>query len=242
MTRKTILRRTPNRNCSSSPVSNRTPPPPAKRLQIAQQEQEPQQQPPVQSTSTLQTTETPEVTMDIDPVSDKSEKGKNPETNIPPVNNNTLEDDQANDTSENALNKDIENKIIRFEREQETPTFFAYCAAETFLPGKSNREKTNAACDLFCGTEYPSFIGASVRNSPNDSTKKIIRIGFTTRGDAEKAITLPIPNMDNTTFLPLTQTPIAKFTPEKSIKITEIPITVTDVNIRAVFSLFGKII
>ena len=238
---KTILQRISNCNRSSSPVSNRPPPPPAKRLQLEQQEQEPQQQPPVQSTSTNNTKETPEETMDIDPTPSNINKGKTPETQLPPV-TTVHDDDQANDASENMLSKDIDKKVIRFEREQETPIFFAYCAAETFLPGKSNRDKTNAACDLFCGTEYLSFIGASVRNSPSDPTKKIVRIGFTTRGDAEKAIALKLPNMDNTTFLPLTQTPIGKFNPEKSITITEIPISVTDTNIRAVFSFFGKII
>ena len=179
--------------------------------------------------------------MDIDQTSSKENKGKTPETLLPPE-NKVLDNDQAYDASENMLSKDSEKNITRFEREQDSPMFFVYCAAEIFLPDKSNKEKTNAACDLFCGTEYPSFIGASVRNSPSDPTKKIVRIGFTTRVDAEKAIALKLPNMDNITFLPLTQTPIGKFTPEKSIKITEIPISVTDANIRAVFSFFGKII
>ena len=241
MTKKTILRRNPNRNRSSSPNNNRTPPPAAKIVQLTQPEQEPQQQIPVQSTSTQENKDTTEETMDIDQTSSKENKGKAPETLLLPE-NKVHDNDQAYDASENMLSNDTEKNITRFEREHDSPIFFAYCAAETFLPGKSNKEKTNAACDLFCGTEYLSFIGASVRNSPSDPTKKIVRIGFTTRGDAEKAITLKIPNMENDTFLPLIQTPIGKFTPQNSIKITEIPISVTDVNIRAVFSFFGKII
>src|SRR5215216_6225543 len=205
MTKKTILRRNPNRNRSSSPNNNRTPPPAAKRVQFTQPEQELQQQIPVQSTFTQENKDTTEETMDIDQTSSKENKGKTPEL-LFLTENKVHDNNQAYDTSENMLSNDTEKNITRFEREQDSPIFFAYCAADTFLSGKSNKEKTNAACDLFCGTEYLSFIGASVRNSPSDPTKKIVRIGFTTRGDAEKAITLKIPNMENATFLPLTQT------------------------------------
>ncbi|CAI2198305.1 4349_t:CDS:1, partial [Funneliformis geosporum] len=86
--------------------------------------------------------------------------GKTPET-LPQPENKVYDNDQAFDASENMLSNDNDKNITRFEREQDSPIFFAYCAADIFLPGKSNKEKTNAACDLFCGTEYPSFIGAS---------------------------------------------------------------------------------
>ncbi|CAI2176265.1 3226_t:CDS:2, partial [Funneliformis geosporum] len=72
--------------------------------------------------------------------------------------NKVYDNDQAFDALENMLSNDTEKNITRFEREQDSPIFFAYYTADIFLPGKSNKEKTNAACDLFCGTEYPSFI------------------------------------------------------------------------------------
>ena len=111
----------------------------------------------------------------------------------------------------------------------------------TFYANTTTKEKINKACEIFNGCEYTSFIGASLRSSPQDKTKKIIRIGFATRVDFEKATQFQIPDLNNTTFLPLDRTPIAKYIPELSIRITEIPISTTESNLRSSFSFYGKI-
>ena len=68
---------------------------------------------------------------------------------------NTMDEDQAFDASENLLNdKNVSKNTITFERVRDATTFYIYCAAETFLPNKSFREKTNKACELFNGAAY----------------------------------------------------------------------------------------
>ena len=52
---------------------------------------------------------------------------------------------------------------------------------------------------------------------------------------------MKITQLGNETFLPLVTQKMAIFTPEFSIKITEIPISTPEANIRLSFSFFGKI-
>ena len=126
-----------------------------------------------------------------------------------------------------------EKKIntINFAREDDSPVFFAYCAAEKFLPERPNKEKINSTNEIFNGPHLPSFIDASVRPNPDDKQTKIIRIGFSTRADYDKALTMQITQLGNTTFLPFITGKVAKFTPELSIKVTEIPISTPAQNV-----------
>ncbi|CAI2193110.1 5811_t:CDS:1, partial [Funneliformis geosporum] len=136
-----------------------------------------QQQVPQQESSTSNTLPLPEL-IDIEPISSvdnsSKDKGKNPET--------ILDENQAFDASENMLNTSKDNKnILIFERDNDTLTLYAYYAAEKFFPSKSNKEKINEACALFNGLQFPAFIDALIKISPDDNTKKIIRVGFTSR-------------------------------------------------------------
>jgi hypothetical protein len=169
-----------------------------------------------------------------------SDKGKAPETSSSSP-KAPIDIDQAFDATENGLDND-KNKAsgIHLERETEAPIYFAYCAAERFFPAKTNREKQNEACDIFA-SHYASFIGASVRTHPDDPNKKIVRIGFTSCDEANHAVTLKIPCLDNDTFIPLITKPAAKYIPELAIRVTEIPISTTESNLRSTFSFFGKI-
>ncbi|CAI2200711.1 5747_t:CDS:1, partial [Funneliformis geosporum] len=124
--------------------------------------------------------------MDTEPISSvdnsSKDKGKNPEISSPPINDNILDEDQSYDTSENMLKASKDNKnILTFERDNDTSTLYAYCAAEKFFPSKSNKEKINEAYALFNRLQFLAFIGALIKISPDDNTKKIIRVGFTSR-------------------------------------------------------------
>ncbi|CAI2201394.1 7587_t:CDS:1, partial [Funneliformis geosporum] len=52
--------------------------------------------------------------------------------------------------------------------------------------------KINLTNEIFNGPHLPSFIGASVRPHPENKQMKIIRIGFSTRADFDRAITMQI--------------------------------------------------
>jgi hypothetical protein len=55
---------------------------------------------------------------------------------------NIMDEDQAFDASENLLNEiNVNRNTITFERVRDATTFYVYCAAETFLPNKSFRER-----------------------------------------------------------------------------------------------------
>src|SRR5215216_6008892 len=178
--------------------------------------------------------------MEVDPVpSTSNDKGKQPEVAIPPVTN--YGEDESFDTTENLLGTNGNNNIINFAREDDSPLFFAYCACEKFFSEHTNKEKINLTNEIFNGPHLPSFIGASVRPHPDNKQMKIIRIGFSTRADFDRAITMQITQLGNETFQPLVIEKTAKFTPELSIKITEIPISTPAQNIRSSFSYFGKI-
>src|SRR4051812_30542358 len=154
-----------------------------------------------------------------------------------------MDEDQAFDASENMLNnKEVNKNTITFERIRDATTFYVYCAAESLLHNKSFREKTNKACELFNGAEYPSFIGASVKQDRLNKTLKIIRLGFTTRDDADRAMAAKFPDMDTISFKPLVAPSPFKFDPDLSIKVTEIPISTSEQIIRSTFARFGTIV
>ncbi|CAI2190331.1 3791_t:CDS:1 [Funneliformis geosporum] len=193
------------RGRSKSPVANRPSTKKAKKDTMEEETPSPkqllnQQQVPQQDSSTSKILPLPEL-MDTEPISSvdnfSKDKGKNPEI--------ILDEDQAFDASENMLNTLKDNKnILTFERDNDTSTLYAYCAAEKFFPSKSNKEKINEACAFFNRPQFLAFIGASIKISPDDNTKKIIRVGFTYRVEYEKAITVQIPILDNATFSLLT--------------------------------------
>jgi hypothetical protein len=240
-------RRTNQRGRSTSPRTERLPPPPAKREKKdsltddqQQQQQQQQQQVPLQQQQNKDTSEQMEVEpMTIIVTSTLNPDNQQNHNTIPPVSQTNIDNDQANDASENFIS-DQSNAII-FDKETDASTFFAFYDAATFFPETSIKEKINTACEIFNGCDYTSFIGASLKTLPQDKTKKIIRIGFATRADFEKATQHQIPKLNNTTFLPLDRTPIAKYVPELSIRITEIPISTTESNLRSSFSIYGKI-
>ncbi|CAI2184462.1 15151_t:CDS:1 [Funneliformis geosporum] len=130
------------RDRSKSPVMNRPSTKKAKKdtmkEETTHQRQLLAQQQLSQQESSTSNNVTPPVLMNTESISsvDNSlkEKGKNPET--------ILDEDQAFDASENMLNTSKDNKnILTFERNNDTSTLYAYCAAENFFPSKSNKKK-----------------------------------------------------------------------------------------------------
>ncbi|CAI2177924.1 10786_t:CDS:2 [Funneliformis geosporum] len=115
--------------------------------------------------------------MDTEPISsvDNSpkEKGKNPEISLPHITTTILNEDQAYDASENMFKSSKDNKnVLTFERDNDTSTLYAYCAAKKFFPSKSNKEKINKACALFNGLQFLAFIGTLNVRSFTDKSKQ----------------------------------------------------------------------
>ncbi|CAI2201914.1 18006_t:CDS:1, partial [Funneliformis geosporum] len=101
--------------------------------------------------------------MEVEATSTSSpqDKGKGPEQIIPPIKNTPIDLDQSFDSAENMLNNTQQKNTLHFERKTGAPIFFAFCAADTFLPKNTNKGKCNAACDMFNGPRFPSFTGAT---------------------------------------------------------------------------------
>ncbi|CAI2189217.1 5222_t:CDS:1 [Funneliformis geosporum] len=79
-------------------------------------------------------------------------------------------------TSENILDSNNHNNkdIITFARKDNIHLYFAYYAAEKFLPNHPNKEKINSANKIFNRLYLISFIGVSVHIHPENKQTKII--------------------------------------------------------------------
>jgi hypothetical protein len=95
---------------------------------------------------------------------------------------------------------------------------------------------------MFNGVDFPSFIGASVKQNPSNNTTKIIRIGFSTSLDANKALVAKFPNMVDLKLLPLERPTLFRFNPMVAIKVTEIPISTSESIVRSTFTKYGNIL
>src|SRR3954452_23841146 len=123
---------------------------------------------------------------------------------VAPKDTTIMEEDQAHDPSENLLGKSgSPPNILSFERIRDASSFYIYCATETFLPGKPNKEKINRACEMFNGVDFLSFIDASVKQDAANKTLKIVRLGFSTSVDAEKALCAKFSDMVDLKLKPL---------------------------------------
>jgi hypothetical protein len=111
--------------------------------------------------------------MEVDPPLDtKNETTPKPVTSKP---TNIMDKDQAHDSTENLVGNNTSSlNVLSFERIRDASSFYVYCAHETFLPRKSNKEKINHACKMFNSVDFPSFIGASVKQNPSNNMIKII--------------------------------------------------------------------
>ncbi|CAI2196287.1 565_t:CDS:2, partial [Funneliformis geosporum] len=105
-----------------------------------------------------------------------TDKGKAPEINIPSVNKEPLDYDQSFDVAENMLDKNNGNNALHFGRETEAPIFFAFCAADIFLPNKPNKEKCNNVYDLFNRPQFPTFTGATLAYIHNNLAFTLTRV------------------------------------------------------------------
>ena len=101
-------------------------------------------------------------TMEVDPPLNTANESVSTLVHSKPV--NTMDEDQAHDPTENLVGKNASSpNVLSFERIRDASSFYIYCTYETFLSRKSNKKKTNRACEMFNGVDFPSFIGASVK-------------------------------------------------------------------------------
>ncbi|CAI2187799.1 13010_t:CDS:2, partial [Funneliformis geosporum] len=109
--------------------------------------------------------------VEVTSTSSSQDKGKGSEQIIPPVKNTSIDLDQSFDAAKNMLDNTQQKNTLHFERETGVPIFFAFCAADTFLPKCTNKGKCNAACDMFNGPYFPSFTGVTVDIINNNKYK-----------------------------------------------------------------------
>ena len=164
-------------------------------------------------------------------------------TPVTPKLTTNMDEDQAHDPTENLVGKNSSSpNVLSFERIRDASSFYIYCAYETFLPGKPNKEKINHACEMFNGVNFLSFIGASVKQDLANKTLKIVRFGFSTSVDANNALRVKFPNMAELKLMPLERPTLFRFNPILAIKVTEIPISTSESVIRSTFAKFGNIL
>jgi len=138
--------------------------------------------------------------MDVDPL--PLDKGKGREvltsetTLVITPNQSSMNVDDANDASENFLDKKKSPQEISTKK----TNFFAFFPADDY-PGKSPQTKISDVIDLIFD-QFDSFSGVVLAKHPEDQTKKILKATFSDKVERDAFCDVNLPNLDKRTFLP----------------------------------------